>query len=246
MSPPASLADHEQRSRFADFVAARAFRFSLERHETHATPAHVGCDSPLGDDGFAGLRMARPFELLLRMQEPCEIDLRLRILEQLRRRGAERVDGGESRRYALGGVGADCARESDSTLSLDLEPDRRVGSSRYAPFGHAASVPPQAGRLGQALARWKRDATRRSSSGRRAAHASRTAARALGARSGGAYAATMKPSASERSASEASGNLLARRRASSLGVSPGRCSAPANRARARARLHARVTEPGRK
>jgi len=43
-----------------------------------------------------------------------------------------------------------------------------------------------------------RAANRRSRSGRSAAHASITEARAPSARSGGAYAATTKPSASER------------------------------------------------
>jgi len=45
-------------------------------------------------------------------------------------------------------------------------------------------------------------------------------------------------------ASDASGNLLAMRRESSIGVSPGRRSAPAIRARTRARFHANATERG--
>ena len=56
---------------------------------------------------------------------------------------------------------------------------------------------------------------RRSSSGRSADHDSMTEARADFATSGGAYAATTKLSASERTGAEVSGNVPASRRPSS-------------------------------
>src|SRR5207244_3311302 len=74
----------------------------------------------------------------------------------------------------------------------------------------------------------RRASTRRSSIGRRFDHASITDERLVAATSGGAYAATMKPSASADIGSAVSGNVLRIRRPSSRGVSPGRRSAPAS------------------
>src|SRR6266566_1404651 len=81
---------------------------------------------------------------------------------------------------------------------------------------------------------------------RSADHASITDARAVRASSGGAYAATTKPPARERSGSVASGKLSDRRRPSSKGVSPKRWSAPASRMSRRVRRQTPITERGRR
>ena len=69
---------------------------------------------------------------------------------------------------------------------------------------------------------------RRSNIGRRVDQASITGGRAVAAWSGGAYAATTKPSARAPIGSAASGNARCNRRPTSSGVSPGRRSAPAS------------------
>src|SRR5205807_1798958 len=61
-----------------------------------------------------------------------------------------------------------------------------------------------------------------------------------------AYAAMTKPRASAPTGSKASGNVLCKRRPVSSGVSPGRRSAPARLARARAHLHTAITVRGRR
>ena len=186
-------------------------------------------------------RMARPLEFLLGMQKLREIDRRLRVAEQLRCGGAERVDGGECRRHSVGGVGADRSREIGDALGFDLERDRRVrpAGDPLRPRGSPRDgVRPWSGAGATS--------TRRSSSGRSAPRPPGPTDR----RSGPAPAARKprprnRPRA-QRTVRRLQGTCSRRRRPSSMGVSPGRRSAPASCASARVRFQTAITERGRR
>src|SRR5438477_4719745 len=183
--------------------------------------------------------MSVPLELLLGVEELREVNRGFVIAEQLWHGHAQRVHRGKRRRDSISRVGADGIRERRDRARLDLKFHRRV---RAPDRCHARSLE----QVNYGLLGRKRARSLRSRSGRSADHASITEARVDGAMSGGAYSAMTKPRASTPTGSKASGNVLCKRRPVSSGVSPGRRSAPARLARARARLHTAITVRGRR
>src|SRR5438105_11935538 len=83
------------------------------------------------DHRLAGLGMARPAELLLRVQEVPEVDGRLGVAVELHRGREERVDGGVGGRHPGVRVGADGEREGPHVHRVQGGLDRRVLLARH-------------------------------------------------------------------------------------------------------------------
>src|SRR5437879_13631480 len=91
----------EQRARAAERGALLIGRVGLERHEAHASAAHVGRHATARHDCLPHLWLPLPLELLLGVKQPGEIDRRVLIAEEMRRRKAQRIDRRISRSHAI-------------------------------------------------------------------------------------------------------------------------------------------------